>query len=141
MRCLRGFLDYYMVKFYFKTFNFIYEWVSSISRTEILPFEISQIIKVSNPWQRVWSFYDSQLFSPPILVPKVLLTPSMNQIRVSNLSFSNVYLQEPNVRGIFKKVQKNLLGQCLFTQYHRVSYVLYCVPFEKIILSNIYQSL
>ena len=52
--------------------------------TEILPFEISQGIKVSYPWQRVWSFSDSQLF--PISVPKVLLIPSMNQIIVSDLT-------------------------------------------------------
>ena len=102
---------------------------------EILPFEINQEIKVSNPWQRVWSFYDSKLLLPPISVPKVLLTPSMNQIRVSNLSFSNVY-QEPNVRGIFEKMQKIFL--VISTPYHRVSYVLYCVPSEKIILWNIY---
>ena len=106
--------------------------------TEILPFEISQEIKVSNPWQHVWSFYDLQLFLPPISVPNVLLTPSMNQIRVSDLRFSKVYLQEPNVGGIFENVQKNLPGQRLSTPSHRVSYVLYFVPSEKIILSNIY---
>ena len=53
------------------------------------------------------AFMIHYFFLPLIWIPKVLLTISMNKIRVFDLSFSNVYLQEPNVRGTFEKVQRN----------------------------------